>query len=294
MQISSTLSFLALTAIAAASSTFSLLTIRSGTTYQYLSIGAATGSLVLTSSGVVFELKDDKSLYDTQNKKYITLSDGLYVETDTPDKAFSVQDGYLSYGKDSFYACPAGKIVKLASSCSNPDGSPIALRTQAAAVSSAATSATTKTVKATSTAHTTTKATATPAASGNSKPFGIIAIHSGSQFQNVAIKKVADHLHVFSVGGDAGTDLTLTLLSDGTLTDQDGVGINWDSKTGELGDVDPFGKEKPTAGFSIKDGDLYLHGKSNWKACPSGANIFSLANNDCTGGTSISLHAVYA
>ncbi|ODV81874.1 uncharacterized protein CANTADRAFT_43909, partial [Suhomyces tanzawaensis NRRL Y-17324] len=122
--------------------------------------------------------------------------------------------------------------------------------------------------------------------------FSIIAIHSGTQFQNAPIKKVPEHLHVFSVGGNDGSDLSLTLKQDGTLVDQDGRGIYVDPNTGEFGNVDPWGQEKPSSGFAITDGHLTYQGKDNWKACPSGDNKFSLANNDCTGGTGIALSVV--
>lgn len=291
MQISSTLSLFTLSAIAAASSTFSLLSIRSGSSYQYLSIGATGGNLVLTSDGVIFELKDDNSLYDTKNKKYITLSDGLYIETDTADKTFSVQNGYLTHGSDAFYACPSGKIIKLASSCDNKAGSPIAL--SAREITTTVTSSATKAVDPiTTTIEKPTTTEVVVAESTGKVQFGVVAINSGTQFQYASIKKVAEHLHVFAVGGEAGNAVTFTLHEDGTLTDQDGVGINWDSNTGELGDVSPWGTEKPASGFSIEDGNLVLNGKNNWKACPSGENVFSLANNDCTGGTGIALHVV--
>ncbi len=52
--------------------------------------------------------------------------------------------------------------------------------------------------------------------------------------------------------------------------------------SGEFGDVSPWGDEASTKGFAIKDSNLVLNGKQDWKACPDGENKFSLAVNDCT------------
>lgn len=122
--------------------------------------------------------------------------------------------------------------------------------------------------------------------------FGIISLHSGSQFHFNSIKKVDSHVQVFAVGGDEGKDVTLTLKPDGSLFDQDGTGIYVNPDTGEFGDVDPWGSQKPSEGFEIQEQGLAYNGKQNWRACPSGENKYSLANNDCEGGTGIMLYVV--
>ena len=122
--------------------------------------------------------------------------------------------------------------------------------------------------------------------------FGVVTIHSGSQFQYNSIKKVPSHVHVFSVGGTDGSDVTLTLKPDGTLVDQDGRGIYVNPETGDFGNVDPWGIQKASTGFSIKNNNLVYNNQGNWKACPSGVDKYSLANNDCVGGTGVSLYVV--
>lgn len=122
--------------------------------------------------------------------------------------------------------------------------------------------------------------------------FIVLASNPGGDFDLNSIKKIDSHLQVFGVGGSEGNDVSLTLKTDGTLVDQDGVGIFVDPNTGEFGDVDPWGQKQPSTGFEIKDSFLIYQGNSDWKACPSGADIYSLANNDCTGGTGIALKVV--
>lgn len=111
----------------AATSRFSLLTIRAGSVYQYQFIGFSDGNLVLQGDNrVTFQLNDDNSLYDTLTERYISLSEGSYVESVTPDNNFSLQNGYLVHGADGFYACSDGGVMKLTTTCGT-EGAPIAL-----------------------------------------------------------------------------------------------------------------------------------------------------------------------
>ncbi|CUM45269.1 uncharacterized protein AC631_05146 [Debaryomyces fabryi] len=134
-------------------------------------------------------------------------------------------------------------------------------------------------------------ANAVPVTRGDFKDihFGVEASNSGSKFDCDPIKKVDSHPHVFSVGGNEGSDLYLTLREDGSLVDQTGRGIYIDPSTGEFGNVDPWGEQTPSCGFEIKDNILIYQGTNDWKACPSGPDKYSLARNDCTGGTDIDL-----
>lgn len=298
MQFSSSFSLLALVSIASAATSFGILTIASGTDLQYNKVIPQGDNFVASTSsgdGPTFVLNDDGSLVDSSSKKYITINDKKdFVQTDKADKQFSISEGTnLAYKKSTTFAVASDKKINIGSGSNvvlylagQKDASNIypggATSTSAAPKSSA-------TPKATSTAAA--KPTSSPAPAGETK-FGVVSVASGTKFQYAAIKKVDSHPHVFSVGGDEGKDLELTLKSDGTLVDQDGRGIFLDTKSGELGDVAPFGRQAATNGFSIKDSHLVHDGKDNWKACPSGDNKFSLANNDCTGGTAIALHVV--
>ncbi|ODV66265.1 hypothetical protein HYPBUDRAFT_100337, partial [Hyphopichia burtonii NRRL Y-1933] len=110
---------------------------------------------------------------------------------------------------------------------------------------------------------------------------------SGTTLDGVAIKKVDSHLFVFSVGGDEGDDLSLT-FKDTALEDQDGTGVYINPDTGEVGSVS--GTQSPTEEFSYTHDILLYQGKSEWKACPSGENKYSLVSGkDCEGGTDIYL-----
>lgn len=307
MQLSGTFSLLTLVSIASAAKSFGLLTIRSGSNLQYNSVVSSGNDFVASgaSDGPTFILNDDGSLVDSDNKKYITISDKKFSTTDKADKQFSISENTnLAYkGSTSFAVASDLKITV-------GDGTSVVLYLAAqkdvsnlypGAASSSKSAAPTSTSKA---AATTTKAATTvttSTAKASAKPteaaapkgeFGVIAIASGTKFQNAAIKKVDSHPHVFSVAGNEGKDLELTLKSDGTLVDQDGRGVNLDSNAGELGSVAPFGREAPTKGFSIADGHLVHDGNHNWFVVPSGDDKYSLSNKNSIGATGIVLHVV--
>lgn len=120
--------------------------------------------------------------------------------------------------------------------------------------------------------------------------FGLRAIASGSKVDNTPIYKVDSHPHVFSVAGNEGYEVSLTLASDGTMTDQSGRGIFVDPNTGEIGNVDPWGQQQKTSNFANNNGWLTYKGSDCFYACPSGDNKWSLTSKGgCTGGTQIKL-----
>ncbi|CAN3373459.1 hypothetical protein DIURU_003014 [Diutina rugosa] len=118
--------------------------------------------------------------------------------------------------------------------------------------------------------------------------FAVKVDAEGTDFQDKSIKKVGAHPHVFSVGGDDGRDLTLSLKSDGTLIDQDGRGI-FVGDNGDVGNVDPFGEQQATGGFSISDDKLVYNGDQGFFACPGGENQFSLTVKGWDGCTGLKL-----
>lgn len=306
MQLSTTFSFLALSSIAAAASSFGLISIRSGSNYQYLSVNAGGDILTLGGDGLNFFLNDDGTLQVDGTDKWVYVDKNNFYatgESDSRAKGFGTKNGYLTYNDKSFNVCPDGSKYPLSTNtCSN--GSPVALKVVDEKILPLYTNSilvTSSTPVPEPTKPAPTKPETTKPAPTKPAPvpvpdkkilFGVVSVRSGTKFQNAPIKKVQSHLHVFSVGGTEGSDVSLTLLTDGSLVDQDNVAIFHDPNTGELGNVNPFGTEQPTKGFAIKDGHLVLDGNDNWKACPSGTNQFSLANNDCTGGTGIVLHVL--
>lgn len=302
MKASTTFSILTLAAVASAAKTFSLVTIRSGSNLQYASVYNKDDKVYLGSGdSISFVLNDDGSLTDKKTGKQISASNQKFiVEGTQKDTKFGISNEHLTYGgKEVFVACPgAGNTYQLALDGFCPNSVGVALSVQG--LQDTGSKPTTVTTSTKSTPTTTTKpttaappkATSQPTAPASSKKdFGLVAVRSGTKFQHNAIKKVASHPHVFSVGGTEGEDLKLTLNADGTLVDQNGRGVII-RPSGEFGDVSPWGDEAPTKGFAIKDSNLVLNGKQEWKACPSGENRFSLAINDCTGGTGIALLVV--
>lgn len=319
------IAFLSMIASALAAQGFGVVTIRSGSEYQYQSLTLSGDKVIIGSSGqqIDFVLNDDTTLADSKSDKYLNIVNTEFVLSSTPQEGFAIQDEQLVYdSKDTFLVCPSDSIVGFASTCEGGLG--ISLRvinpttvaeckpghsssTSTESTSSAVTSHskshhTTLTTSCTSSVSTSSKTEETSSATSSAasdiipgKTFTLVAIHSGSEFQYVPIKNVPSHPHVFSVGGDEGSNLVVSFQDDKTsLVDLTGRGVNWDSKTGELGLVAPFGRQAATTGFSIVDGDLALDGKQEWKACPSGTDRWSLATNDCTGGTAIALKVIYA
>lgn len=315
------IAFLSMIASALAAKGFSVVTIRSGSQYQYQGLTLSGDKVIVGSSGqqINFVLNDDTTLADSKSDKYLNIVNSDFVLSSTPQKGFAIQDEHLVYdSKDSFSVCPSDNIVEFAGTCEGGLG--IALRVMesttvaeckpgaSSSVESTSTESTSSAVTSHSKSHHTTLTTSytssvsTSSASSSAasdiipgKNFTLVAIHSGTEFQYVPIKNVPSHPHVFSVGGDEGSNLVVSFQDDKTsLVDLTGRGVNWDSKTGELGLVAPFGRQAATTGFSIINGDLALDGKQEWRACPSGTDRWSLATNDCTGGTGIALKVIYA
>lgn len=306
------LAYLSIIATAYAGQSFGVVIIRSGSQYQYAELTSKNNDVFAGNVGqeIDYVLNGDGSLVDTKSKKYLNVADnGYFVLSDKSQTGYSIVDDYLAYkGKSAFGVCGSAKVA-YDGSCDGYTGvamsvqgkkdvSDVSLVKSSSTTSTATTKAHSTTTSVTTTkgittppATTTQKSTATPVAN---KKFSLIAIHSGSAFQNAAIKKVDSHPHVFSVGGTEGADLELTFQDDNSsLVDQNARGINLDAATGELGDVAPFGRAPATTGFSIVEGNLAYNGQQTWKACPSGENKFSLSNKDCTGGTGIALKVVY-
>lgn len=299
--------FLSMIASALAAKSIDVITIHSGSQYQNSGL-TLSGNSVGVGSGTFLDLvlNDDGSLADKVSKKYLNVNDGKEVSlTSTAQKGFAVKDLELTFnGAQPFVVCSS----KLATGKACSDSVGVGLRVVVEKSSdnyypdSAATTTIASTTKVNPTTLVTKTATSATAASTSSpatvtagKKFGVIAIHSGSDVQNAAIKQVPDHPHVFSVGGSQGSDLTVAFQDDKvTLVDANGRGVNVDPYTGEVGSVAPFGRAPATSGFSVSnDGHLTFSNSEGFYACPSG-NGYSLSDKSCTGGISIALKVIYA
>lgn len=239
------------------------------------------GTVTLGSdAGIDFVLNDDGTLVDGPAKKYINFNRDLAELSDSRLEGFSIKHGKLYFnGHNQWYGCPKdGDAVGFKTLCD--DRKRINLKLENV------------------------KTNCDNVYPGDDDDddddddkdnFQLKAWSTESdKFQNTPIMKVDEHPHVFSVGGDKGKDLEVHFSGDdGSLSDQDGRGVNHDSDTGEVGNSAPFGRGKPTPGFSIDGDHLIFEGKDNWRACPSSESEYSLANNDCVGGTPIVLQVVY-
>ncbi|SGZ50157.1 CIC11C00000003305 [Sungouiella intermedia] len=301
------LAILSMIATTLAAQGFNIITIRSGSQYQYQGLILNNDNVVVGSKGdtVDFVLNDDGTLGDTASKKWLTVKDSNFVLSDKSQDGFAINNGQLVYqSKANFGVCPSDNHIEYGGSCEGGLG----LVLKVVGQKTVDTFTTGSSDTSTTTSKSTSKPTSTCTDDNNSgsgpteapsdvvpgKKFTLVAIHSGSQFQYTPIKKVDSHPHVFSVGGDEGSNLEVSFQDDKTsLVDSSGRGINLDSQTGELGNVAPFGRAPATPGFSIVDGDLAYNGGQGWSACPSGENKYSLALSECTGGTGIALKVIY-
>lgn len=129
-----------------------------------------------------------------------------------------------------------------------------------------------------------------PDGSSNSGGFGLVAVHSGSSLQYAGIKYDDSHPQVFSVGGSEGVFAEFKLNDDSTLTDNiTGRGVYYNTDTGEVGLVSPWGDQAASTGFSA-DFDLFLNGKQLFAACPSGKGYSLVYNYSCPGAIGLGLH----
>lgn len=300
-----------LPALALAEKTFGALTVRSGSQFQYGALSVKDGLVHINDgqSNIEWVLKDDGSLWDANSKKYLVVNEkGELSTSDEPEKMFAVSENHLWYDAESgFYACPSddgNKYILAKKECQ--DGTPLVVYVTGIKNVNEPTPEPTVTktlvptpIELTTTLTpisiikgnkktitlTTTKKIEPTAVAASKDNFGLVAIRSGSQFQNLAIKKTSP---VFQVGGSEGDDLTLTLSTDGALYDQDGRGV-FVNENGDLGNVDPWGQQLATQGFLIKDGNLYYQDEQSFYACPGGENKFSLTVKGWDGCTGIQL-----
>ncbi|CAH2354867.1 hypothetical protein CLIB1423_19S01750 [[Candida] railenensis] len=298
MQISASLSLLTLVAIAQAAKEFGLVTIRSGSQLQYASVLTKDNdpTLYVGSGGDArFTLNDDGSFAGSDGKKFGFTDAGVATEEGngiTASTSFGLDGESLTYdGKQIYRACPnANKDGYVISIKDCTDGLGVILH----AVDIKDVESKEEESKEEEPKEEEPKKDEPKEEAPSDEPsnFGLITIHSGSNVHLATVKKVDSHPHVFSVGGDEGKDLTLSFNSDGSLHDQDGRGVYVDPNTGEIGNVDPWGQQSASTGFSVENDDLQFQGGDGFWACPSGDNKFSLSRKECTGGTGVALQVV--
>lgn len=113
-----------------AAKTFSVITIRSGSKFQYLSISSVDGRIYVGgNSNIDFLLNDDDSLTNTRTGKFINVEHNFLIEADEAIAKFKIQDNYLySLNTQGFYACPIDDDSYYLGLLECNKGTPIALR----------------------------------------------------------------------------------------------------------------------------------------------------------------------
>ena len=114
--------------VIADSEEFGLVSIRSGSDLQYLSVYSDNGTLKLGSGSGSFEatITDDGKLKFDDDKYAVVNEDGSFKEGSESDAAtgFSIKDGHLNYKSSSgFYASRTGRLTF--SLLSNPTTLPV-------------------------------------------------------------------------------------------------------------------------------------------------------------------------
>lgn len=106
-----------LTSVAAAATSFNILSVRSGTPYDGGAVTTKNGNVIYGGGGqsqnAVFVLNDDGSLQEKQSQEYLTVDGQWFVTTKDPDTSFSLDTNRVAYKKQpSFGICPNddGKI----------------------------------------------------------------------------------------------------------------------------------------------------------------------------------------
>ena len=114
MQFSSIFASLALAAsVLADSESFGLLLIRSGSSYQYSSIGLVDNTFEISSDNYISATITDEGLLSIGDGKYAVVSDSGITAGTEGSASFSIVDGYLEYNGAGFsltadYALLAG------------------------------------------------------------------------------------------------------------------------------------------------------------------------------------------
>lgn len=247
-------------------------TIPSGSALHFSQDHSNDGSIVVSSDPKIYAFKDGE-LVEHKTGKSISLDSSNYlIERDQKSNfGFNYKDDLILQDGESY---PTDGEDQHAENIICEEGCDFNYNTQTSSAD----------------AHSST--TITPSESVSSDDyFGVLTIRSSSVLQYNSIMKVNSHPHVFSVGGIEGTEVEFKLSEDGTLVDQDNLGIYVDEHTGEVGIVSSSGVGKPSIGFSIENDNLIYNG-NNFLACPSGKDIYSLSVKDCEGGLGIALHVV--
>lgn len=267
--------------IAISAREFGLLVIRSGSIYHYSSILSKNDKLILGSrTDYSVNLNQDGTVTNADGSKYLSQNDdNQYVFGKIKDPEFGITQNHFT-SKGSWYACPASDgTVYLTSKCD--DGLPI-------------------TLLAIATTRSTTLSTSTiirPSGAGvpilekkdAASLYNVVVSCGACSVNSAAIKRVEGHPHVFSVGGDDGTNVQFKVFSNGTMVDGTGRGIYVNSGTGEVGLVSPWSDQVATAGFSIVGNKLAFKNLITFRSCPAGSGAASLSVLDCMGGVSIAL-----
>ncbi|ODV81201.1 uncharacterized protein CANTADRAFT_20736 [Suhomyces tanzawaensis NRRL Y-17324] len=112
--------------MATAAPVFRIVSMKSGTPFQYQNIVLKDGQIYISGqdSPINFLLNDDKTLIDATNNRFIQIHENEVEETSSKSlatKGFALKDGYLTLGDKTFYACANGDSYKLTTHCESGD-----------------------------------------------------------------------------------------------------------------------------------------------------------------------------
>ncbi|CAN3365963.1 hypothetical protein DICA2_E30922 [Diutina catenulata] len=286
MKFTSTFTLATLLSIAAAAKTFGVVSIRSGSQFQYAELTQKSDSVFVGKTGdaIKFVLNDDGSLVDSSTNKYVVVGDDKKVsESDKADGSkWSVDDNRLKLNdKEYWYACEDGSNYKLST---GDCGTGIALHTvdekEADEVKPGEKKENDKDNK-------DDKKDDKEAADLTAVEFDVAIIRSGSKFQYANLKAKDGKVYV---GGNVGETIKFVRNNDGTIGDANTglfVSRNGDS---ELEETDG---NNPTTMY-ISEGYLYVQDEKDtpWVVCPIGNEQYQLKSGGrdrCEGGTDVVL-----
>lgn len=129
---------------------------------------------------------------------------------------------------------------------------------------------------------------AAPVSQDAGKKFGLITIHSGSNYHLLPVKRTEVNPQLFSLGGADGTDVIVTLQKDGSLKTDDGKFV-YSSDEGLVG----LGAgNNITEGFYLENNQL-KNKDFGFYACTSGGD-YSLLSKGTEGSGCGSVALMYS
>ncbi|ODQ81780.1 hypothetical protein BABINDRAFT_6431 [Babjeviella inositovora NRRL Y-12698] len=110
----------------AASQNFDIITIKSGSDFQYSTVGVNGDTVeIVQGNGLEGAVQDDGTL-KLSDGSFIVIKDGKLTTGKKGTDGFAIYQGYVTHGDDPFYVCPNAAFAIETTQCTN--GTSVALK----------------------------------------------------------------------------------------------------------------------------------------------------------------------